>query len=368
MKILYDASPLLLRSAGVKNYHYSLLKELAPIIAPHSLRLFPDLKDLTPNNNEKSNYPAIATAIRLGRIRASNRFHLSLAGATGADLFHVTPFPQRLPEGMCLTSFVHDPTPVILPSCHDPEAVRSFRHFIDYTVPRLKALMVPSQAVKNDLIRLFQIPDEKISVVYHGVDEAFFDAPPTATFLVRETYNLPDRYVLFVGSVEPRKNLKTLVRAYSSLREEVQKEHPLVIVGPRGWKHAPILKAIGNLPHVHVAGYVRPALMPALYQSASLFVMPSLYEGFGMPLLEAMAACVPIVASNWSAMPEVLGEAGLLVDPNSPHELATAIEKILDTPRLSTALGEAGRQRARHFTWEHTATETKAFFEKAMGK
>jgi len=368
VNILYDATPLLMRGAGVKNYHYSLLKELLPVIEPHRLKLFPTLNDLTPNNNERSNYPAIATALRLGRIRASNRLHLALAGVEGADLFHVTPLLERVPEGMCLTSFIHDPTPVILPSCHDPAAVRSFRHFIDFTVPRLKALMAPSQAVKNDLIRLFGIPDEKISVVYHGVDESFFDAPPTATFLVRETYNLPDRYVLFVGSIEPRKNLKTLVRAYSSLRQEVQKEHPLVIVGPRGWKSTSILKAVANVPHVHIAGYIRPALMPALYQSASLFVMPSLYEGFGMPLLEAMAACVPIVASNWSAMPEVLGDAGLLVDPNSPHELATAIEKILDTPRLATALGEAGRQRARHFTWSRTAAETKAFFEMAMGK
>jgi len=367
LNILYDASPLLVRSAGVKNYHHSLLKALLPIIAPHRLRFFPDLKELTPNDNERSNYPAIATAIRLGRILASNHFGRPLAGVEAADLFHVTPFPRRLPQGVCLTSFIHDPTPVILPSCHRPETVRAFRYFIDHTLPKLKAVMVPSQAVKNDLIRLFHTPEEKISVVHHGVDEAYFDAPPTATYLVRETYNLPDRYVLFVGSMEPRKNLKTLVRAYALLRKELQKQHPLVIVGTSGWKNKSIRKALEKVPHVHLVGYVRPALMPALYQSASVFVMPSLYEGFGMPLLEAMAACVPIVASNWSAIPEVVGEAGLLVDPNSPHELATAIEKILDTPRLATGLGEAGRQRARHFTWSHTAEETKAFFERALG-
>ena len=357
-----------MRSAGVKNYHYALLSALEKVIAPHQLRLFPNLQGLTPNNNERSNYPGLATAWRLSRILASNRLGLALPWASEhADLFHATPFPQRLPKRVCLTSFVHDPTPVILPSCHRPSTVHSFRHFIDYTVPRLKKMMAPSQAVKNDLIRLFGIPDEKISVVYHGVDEAFFDAPPTATYLVRETYDLPDRYVLFVGSMEPRKNLKTLVRAYSSLRKEVQKEHPLVIVGTAGWKNNSIRKALAKTPYVHMVGYIRPALMPALYQSASVFVMPSLYEGFGMPLLEAMAACVPIIASNWSAMPEVVGDAGVLVDPNSPHELATAIEKILDTPRLATALGEAGRQRARHFSWTKTAEETKAFFEEAAG-
>jgi alpha-1,3-rhamnosyl/mannosyltransferase len=266
-----------------------------------------------------------------------------------------------------LTSFVHDPTPRTLPQCHTASTVRYFDYFVRNTMPRLRRIAVPSEAVRQDVVRLFRVPEEKVSVIYHGVSEDFFDSPPTAGLLLRQTYNLPEHYILFVGTLEPRKNLLTLLRAYTALREELRRAHPLVVVGMTGWRSREIREAYARRSDVHVVGYVRPTLLPALYHSASLFVMPSLYEGFCMPLLEAMAACLPIVASNWSALPEIAGDAAMFFDPNSAHELTDAMERVLDTPRLASALAESGRQRARQLTWDATAVQTKAFFEQALG-
>ena len=366
MNVLYDATPLLMRSAGVKNYHHALLTHLLPIIDPHRLDLFPYLRRLTPNDNERSNYRRMGTNLRLAAILASNYSGLPIPSRLArADVFHVTPFVHRPPRGVALTSMVHDPTPILLPECHPETNIRYFESFVEKVLPRLRAILTPSEAVKRDLIEHFGVDAEKITAVHHGVNEDFFDAPPSMIDLARRTYDLPKRYVLFVGAMEPRKNLTTLVEAYGNLSPGLRKRHPLVVTGAAGWKNESIKKALKSLG-AHMTGYVRRGLLPAVYHAAELFVLPSLYEGFGMPLLEAMAARVPIVTSNVSSMPEVAGEAALYVDPRDPSDLADAMGRLLDTPELSAALGEAGRRRARLFTWQATAEDTKAFFEGAV--
>ncbi|MDA1314666.1 MAG: glycosyltransferase family 1 protein [Acidobacteria bacterium] len=364
MNILYDGTPLLMRSAGVKNYHHALLSHLIPIIEPHRLQLFPLLRQLTPNDNERSNYGSLGTKLRLAGVLASNYSGVPLwSGLTrGADILHLTPFVQRPPEGVPLTSMVHDPTPVLLPECHPKTNIRYFEWFVERILPRLGAILTPSQAVKADLVKHFGVPAERITAVHHGVDEDFFDASPALVGLVRQTYDLPRNYVLFVGAMEPRKNLITLVDAYEKLSSAFRKRHPLVITGAAGWKNRTIKKRLEQVG-AHLTGYVSRVHLPALYHAAQLFVFPSLYEGFGMPLLEAMAARVPVITSNVSAMPEVAGEAAVYVDPHDSGDLADAIERVLEQPELASALGEGGRRRARQFTWEATAAQTKAFFE-----
>ena len=139
MNVVYDATPLLMRSAGVKNYHHALLKELIPSFPPHRIRLFPFLKTLKPNRNERSNYPPIGTGVRLGGVLASNYSGLSLASLATrkAHLFHATQHVWQLPRGVCLTSQVHDPTPLTLPSCHTASTIRYFKNFVDNTLPQL---------------------------------------------------------------------------------------------------------------------------------------------------------------------------------------------------------------------------------------
>ena len=369
MHILYDGTPLLMRSAGVKNYHHSLLKNLIPEIYPHRLSLFPFLRTLAPNRNDRSNYPRLGTSWRLGAVLGSNylRFPLAHFSSTGADLFHATQHVWKLPRGKCLTSMVHDATPLSMPECHTQSNIRYFQAFVGDTLHRLHGVLAPSNAVKTYLVEELRVPEDKVSVVYHGVEESFFETSASAHFLVRQKFNLPDKYVLFVGTLEPRKNIVRLVEAYSSMPEGLRREHPLVLVGSLGWRSGEIKRALMKAPEVVVLGHVKRALLPPIYHGASLFAFPTLYEGFGLPLLEAMAGRLPIVTSNTGAAPEVAGDGAMLVDPLSVAEIGNAMERILGNVQMSSALGGAGRQRARAFTWEKTAALTKAFFEKALG-
>lgn len=373
MKIVYDATPLLLRSAGVKNYHHSLLIRLLPRIRPHAIQLFPFLRSVGRNRHERSNYSRGATLVRLGAVLASNYARLPVGwwATRGADLFHVTHHLLHPPGGASgrprLTSFVHDPTCVLMPEFHRASNVRYFRHFVREVLPRVAGVIVPSQAVKRDLVERLGIQDEKVTAIPHGVEEEFF--PPGPLEPERRAFDLPDHYILFLGAMEPRKNLATLLEAYRLLPEDLRRAHPLVVAGASGWKNKALRSALEReKPHgVRALGYVPPQALPLVYAGASVFVFPSLYEGFGMPLLEAMAAGAPVVTSNGSAMPEVVGDAGLMVDPKSASELARAIERVLADPTLAASMAERGRRRARGFTWEKAALATKAFFERVVG-
>ena len=365
MRILYDATPLLMRSAGVKNYHHSLLAQLLPLIWPHELELFPYLDKLAPNHNERSNYSLWETVRGLGAVLTSNYLFAPTAAraAREADVFHVTPHMWRPPEGPALTSMVHDPTPLLMPDAHTPGNIRYFEHFASHVMPRLEAMIVPSYAVKHDLVEVCGADEERITVISHGVDEEFFEATPAQKEVAHTQYELPDRYILFVGSMEPRKNLSGLLEAFASLPEKTQRTYPLVIVGATGWKNAPIQEAISKNANVRPIGYVSRELLPAVYEGCSLFVFPSHYEGFGMPVLEAMAAGAPVITSSVSALPEVIGDTGIAVDPENTSALAEAMGNVLDDPQTAALMGSAGRQRARRFTWERCALETKNFFE-----
>ncbi len=368
MKVLYDAIPLLMRSAGVKNYHYALLRRLIPVIRPHELALFPWLKDLPANENQRSNYSALRTYAGLGTMLGSNYLRLPLPGvaARGADLFHITHHLWNPPGSVRLSTMVHDPTPLTMPECHTESNIRYFERFVEKTLPRLDSVITPSHAVKRDLVRYCAASEERITVIPHGVDEDFFEVTPAQREVVRQTHDLPDRYILFVGSVEPRKNLMRLLEAFDLLPEQLRARFPLLLAGPEGWNNEEIQKRLGKTRHVRVLGFVRRELLPALYESCSLFVFPSLYEGFGMPALEAMAAGAPVMASKRSALPEVVGGAGLLVHPKKPEKMAEAMRSVLEDPHTAALMGGQARQRARQFSWERCALETKKFFEETL--
>lgn len=357
-----------MRSAGVKNYHHALLVRLMPRLRPHHLGLFPFLSSVGRNCNEGSNYPRAATVLRLGALLAANyvRFPLGRWAARKADLFHITHHLLHPPDGVKLTSFVHDPTCLLMPEFHTASNVRYFKHFVRRVLPQLAGVIVPSQAVKRDLVERLNVTDDRITVIPHGVDEEFF--PPGPLEPERRAFDRPDRYIFFLGAMEPRKNLATLLEAYRLLPAELRQEFPLVVAGASGWKNKKLGQTLQQEKGlgVRLLGYVPPQALPLIYAGASVFVFPSLYEGFGMPLLEAMAAGAPVVTSNISAMPEVVGEAAVTVDPRSPAELARAIERVLTDRELAASMRESGRRRAREFTWEKTALATKAFFERVV--
>jgi len=366
VKIVYDATPLLMRSAGVKNYHHSLLEKLLDLArsAGVAVDLFPYLDDLAPNHNERSNYPFPATALRLASILACNYVGYPYASSAvrGASLFHVTQHLLRPPVGVRLTSMIHDPTPITLPKCHTASNIRYFERFVRDVLPNLDGIITPSETVRQELINELSVDERIIRAIPHGVDPDFYDVSQAQFQVARETYGLPAQFILFVGSMEPRKNLERLAQAFDLLPAKMQSEYPLVIAGTTGWKNEQIRARLAKNKNVRQIGYVRRELLPAVYASCAAFVFPSLYEGFGLPVAEAMAAGAPVICSKVSALPEVAGGGAMLVEPEDVDGWATAMMKVLSDPHRAKVMADAGRQRARSFTWTRTATETLEFF------
>jgi glycosyltransferase involved in cell wall biosynthesis len=173
---------------------------------------------------------------------------------------------------------------------------------------------------------------------------------------------------LYVGSIEPRKNLSTLLDAWLDLSRDVRQEFDLAVVGPWGWGDRSVFNRLqAGIPGVRYLGYVPEADLPGLTAAATIFAYVSLYEGFGLPVAQAMAAGVPVITSNVSSLPEVVGDAGLLADPRSREEIRTALDRLLLSPSLRAELGHRGRARARGFTWAECARKSWKFFERVAG-
>ena len=275
--------------------------------------------------------------------------------------------PPRLPAGVKGVMVVHDLVRYLFPHFFVfnlmqkaldrwayPRMLRNYHH-----------LITVSESTKRDLIRLFQVPPDKITVTYHGADREFRpadDPEGSAEFL--QKYNLPSPFILFLGTLEPRKNLTTLIRALALIKEEMP--HSLVLVGQKGWLWEEIFEAVtkqGLQDRVHWTGYIPDEDRVLFYQAADFLVYPSWYEGFGMPLLEAMQSGCPVIASRVSALPEVVGDAGLLIDPGNPEALSRAMLRLIAEPGLKAKLREAGLTRARRFSWEDSARKTLEVFE-----
>jgi len=249
---------------------------------------------------------------------------------------------------------VYDLVPFVERATAKTSSARIEQATIRPALRRAAALPCISNATRADLERLFPAARGKASTIPLAADAAF------AAPVDRPGHPALDRpYVLAVGTLEPRKNLESLIAAWRNLQPTVRDEHTLALVGPRGWDDAPILAAARDAGAV-LLGRVAEDELRALYAGAACFVYPSLYEGFGLPVLEAMAAGAPVVTSNLSSLPEVAGAAALLVDPRDPAALGAAIGRVLTDDALAARLRAAGRARAATFSWERTARETLA--------
>lgn len=234
---------------------------------------------------------------------------------------------------------------------------------------KAKQIITPSQSTKNDLVKLLKIPADKITVTLLGYDKASFQPTakaPDDEAKILKSYDIPDDYLLFIGTLEPRKNIENLIIAYAKLPSAIQDRHKLVIGGGKGWYFDSIFTTVKELKldeKIQFLGRVPDEHLPALYRGAKLFVFPSFYEGFGLPPLEAMACGTPVITSNLSSLPEVVGEAGVLVDPQNPAKLASAIESLLTDKAAYSRLKKLSLEQAERFSWEEAAKQTLAVFE-----
>ena len=284
------------------------------------------------------------------RLRLPLRAEL-LAGAF--DILHAPDFVLPPTAARTLLT-VHDLTFLVHPECAEAGLRRYLTRAVPYALRRATMVLVDSQATAADLARLLGVTGPRVRLLYPGVDARFRPLPATETEQVRTKLGLPTRFLLFVGTLEPRKNLPRLMAGFA--RAAIDPDLALVIAGRRGWLEEEIFATVAQLGiahRVHFLDFVADADLPALYNLAQAFVYPSLYEGFGLPVLEAMACGTPVVTAAVASLPEVAGDAAILVDPLSEATIALGIERAL---RATEQLHAAGLAQARRFSWNGAAS------------
>lgn len=264
---------------------------------------------------------------------------------------------------------VHDVYALIAPERHLKKAVAIEKRTFKRAITRARAVVAVSEFTKREVMRLTQLQESSITVVPNAVRQSPAPAPielsNAETFMSR--FNIPDRYVLFVGTLEPRKNIFRLIEAFAIFKKKPQAaDFKLVIAGNKGWYYDEIFQAAQavNLTNdIIFTGYVSEAEKNALYKKAAVFVFPSLYEGFGIPPLEAMSAGTPVVTSSTSSLPEVVGDAAICVDPTHTQEIADAIEQVLGNEQLRNELVEKGHRQVELFSWEKSAQALRSLLK-----
>lgn len=373
MRVCFDISPALGQGAGVGRY----ARELAL-----ALQRLPDAPDLIFYHNRQplDRLPAAFSKTPRIQIPLDNKTwriavlaglclpQFSRGPASRCQLLHGTDI--IVPVTACpAVVTIHDLSSMVYPQ-HHTLAHRTFLRFaLPIMLRRGSRIIADSEATRQDLIKCLRISPSKAVSIPLGVDHARFRPLDVAKASenVGQMLGIETPYILSLGTVEPRKNLPSLIRAYSTLGEQVP---PLVIAGAKGWGDTDLPNLLRSLridERVQLIGYIPEAILPDLYSAASLFVYPSLYEGFGLPVLEAMACGTPVITSNVSSLPEVAGDAALLVDARNVNQLASAMQRLIDDGGLRLELGQKGLARAASFTWERTARATASIYSSVLG-
>jgi glycosyltransferase involved in cell wall biosynthesis len=287
------------------------------------------------------------------------------------DLLHVPYFaPPLLGAGKTLST-VHDLIPLILPAYRGSILVRAYTRLVASSARRAAAILTDSEASKRDILRMLRVPSQRVRVIPLAADESFQPvADPDRLERTRCKYKLPEQYVLYLGGFDQRKNLETLIAAYASLGAHLRARTPLVLAGRLPAEDSAFFPHPRRLVErwdlgdgVVFPGWVEEEDKPALYSGASLFVFPSLYEGFGLPVLEAMSCGTAVITSDSTSLPEITGEATLLVDPHDAEALTAAMTLLLEDADRREELASQGLERARLFSWAKTVAQTVEAYE-----
>jgi glycosyltransferase involved in cell wall biosynthesis len=372
MRIGIDYTAAVRQGGGIGRYTRNLIRALADLDAENRYALFVaggwgegDGLGPWPGNFRVRSVPLSDRWVSILWQRL--RLPLPVQAFTGAlDLFHSPDFVLP-PTGHTATILtVHDLSFLRVPRFFVPGFREYLQGAVSRAVTRANFILADSESTRFDLIELMQVDPERVAVLYPGV-EARFRPVRDAVILhqVRLRYRLPDRFVLGLSTLQPRKNFEGLIEAFGHLLTNAQGEPAtsnlhLVIVGGKGWMYEEMLAKVERMglnERVHFAGFADDADLPALYSLAAAFAFPSWYEGFGLPVLEAMACGTPVVAADNSSLPEVIGEAGLMVDAGDTNALADALSRLLTDSSLRELLIEAGHAQARKFTWQRASRQ-----------
>jgi glycosyltransferase involved in cell wall biosynthesis len=368
LRIAIDARKL--RDYGIGTYVRNLLRHLSRIDTTTEYVLLCGPDDCTIVESLGPNFRAVVETAPAYSISEQFRIPLDLR-REGIDLFHAPHYvlPPLTPCKSVVT--IHDCIHLRFPQYLPNKAAYAYaRASLWAATHRSSRVLTVSEASKRDILKYFRIPPSKIDVTYNAIDERFGEAPDAEEIgRVRERYQLHDPFVLYAGNIKPHKNIERLIEAFHLLRRGGMEQVKLLIIGDEISKYATLRRAVHiHKLHKHVRffGFVQDRTLAALYRLASVFVFPSLYEGFGLPPLEAMASGAPVITSNVSSLPEVVGDAALLVDPYSPEAISDAMRRVLTDPGLREQLRQKGLARAGEFSWERSVRRVREIYAEVL--
>lgn len=366
MRIAVEANPMAIRKGGIGYYTQNLVEHLLKLDGENEYVLF----YFNLSMKQARNLPAFE-----GRSNYSNflfpkqALRFGLQTLKKPDVVHGTSYRLFAEGRKGSVVTVHD-----LGFMKYPHFVRKFgsekmARRVKSALDEAATIITVSENSKKDILEYFPVPESRIAVTYEGINEKFFHKPDDA-FIERskQKHRIAKNYILFVGTLEPRKNIPALIRAYDAAKT-LHADFQLVLAGGLGWVYDEIFDAIDKSSvkeNILLTYYLEWEELHALYHGASLFVFPSFYEGFGLPPLEAMACGVPVITSNASSLPEVVGDAAFLVSPEKEDDIAGAMEKVLGDRQLAAQMAQKGLERAKMFSWEKTAGQTLKIYEKVF--
>ncbi len=389
MHIGIDYTAAAWQGAGIGRYTRELIRAIVAQGNAHRYSLFyaaggvdpdssymADLRQLCDAHANVRSAPIPLTPHRLTQVWQRLRVPLPVELFTGRfDLLHAPDFVLPPTRARTIVT-IHDLSFMVHPECAEPSMVRYLTDAVPRSLRRANVILADSQATRRDLARLLAVDPARVELVYPGVGPRFRPMLAEATEPVRRRLGLPDHFVLFVSTLEPRKNLVRLLEAFaqvvqtedSQLQSSISNLH-LVIAGRRGWLYEDIFAAIDRLQlreRVRLLDYVHDKDLPALYNLAAAFAYPSIYEGFGIPPLEALACGTPTVTADNSSLPEVVADAAVLVSAEDVGSIASGIARVVSDEGLRARLRAAGPEQARKFTWEQAAKRVLACYERAV--
>ena len=368
MRIAIDARKL--RDYGIGTYVRNLLRHLSRIDQATEYVLLCREQDCGVAAELGENFRAVVETAPAYSLREQLAIPMDLR-REGARLFHAPHYvlPPLTPCKSVVT--IHDCIHLRFPQYLPNRAAYAYaRSSLWMAAHRANRVLTVSDASKRDILKYFHLPESKIDVIHNAIDERFGQAPAEEEIArVRERYQLNDPFVLYAGNIKPHKNLERLIDAFHILRRHGFDQVKLLIIGDEISKYATLRRAVHRHKlhkHVRFFGFVPDQTLAILYRLAGVFVFPSLHEGFGLPPLEAMSSGTPVVTSNLSSLPEVVGDAALLIDPYDPQAIADAMRRVLTEPALRDDLRRRGFERVRHFSWERSVARVRQIYDEVL--
>ncbi|MDQ5845168.1 MAG: glycosyltransferase family 4 protein [Acidobacteriota bacterium] len=372
MRIGIDGIPLAAAKTGVGHYTFELARHLAIVAPADQFELVSPFPFVSSVADEASQLPS---NLRFVRAKVSPlRKHWWTIGLplyakqVSYDLFHGTNYNVPLWNRRPTVVTIHDLSLFLHPETHENHLVRRARLRLPTMTRTATRIITPSESIRREVCQHLGVSADKVVTIPEAARPTFKRKSPSETLATRRRLRIEDQFILFVGTIEPRKNLITLLRAFDEIMRSTSLRPQLVIAGKEGWLSDDLFAYLHQtaVDRVRFTGYIADDELAALYSSCSVFVYPSLYEGFGLPPLEAMACGAPVVTSRIPSLVETVGDAARLVDPMDVNGLAQAIVKVLQDPGERLSLSAAGQLRATHFTWEKAAAATLGVYTEVL--